>query len=309
MTVPLSGPCSAGRGPAGARWAVLANGTLLVARAGLQDAGQYLCTAVNALGAARLLVTLAVLGSPPRIARGHQRLLTAHSGTSVALACRAQGWPPPAISWLLANGTRLSHSSSSARDRARVEPDGTLVIRAVTVYDRGLYSCRASSPAGSDTLPVRLQVVAAPPGILEEKRQSVAGALGDSLQLPCTAQGTPEPAVHWVLPDGSALRPLQLLHPRLLVLPNGTLHLGSLAPADSGTYECIATSSTGSDRRVVSLELQRTDTLPKIAIASQQLTRLSFGDRLLLNCTASGEPKPRIIWRLPSKAVVDQWHR
>ncbi|XP_014741592.1 PREDICTED: immunoglobulin superfamily member 10 [Sturnus vulgaris] len=295
------------------RWAVLANGTLSIARAGPQDAGQYLCTAANALGTARLLVTLAVLASPPRIARGHQRLLTAHSGTSVALACRAQGWPPPGISWLLANSTHLSHSSSSsASDRARVEPDGTLVIRAVTVYDRGLYTCLASSPAGSDTLAVRLQVVAAPPSILEEKRQSVAAAVGQSLRLPCTARGNPEPTVHWVLPDGTALRPgegAQPLPPRLWVLPDGTLHLGTTAPSDSGTYECIATSSTGSDRRVVSLELQRTETLPKIASASQHLTRLSFGDRLLLNCTASGEPKPRIIWRLPSKAVVDQWHR
>ncbi|KAI1236061.1 hypothetical protein IHE44_0002157 [Lamprotornis superbus] len=295
------------------RWAVLANGTLSIARAGPQDAGQYLCTAANALGSARLLVTLAVLASPPRIARGPQRLLTAHSGTSVALACRAQGWPPPGISWLLANSTHLSHSSSSsASDRARVEPDGTLVIRAVTVYDRGLYTCLARSPAGSDTLAVKLQVVAAPPSILEEKRQSVAALVGQSLRLPCTARGNPEPSVHWVLPDGTALKPgkgAQLLPPRLRVLPDGTLHLGTTAPSDSGTYECIATSSTGSDRRVVSLELQRAETLPKIASASQQMTRLSFGDRLLLNCTASGEPKPRIIWRLPSKAVVDQWHR
>ncbi|KAL2301372.1 hypothetical protein Nmel_011943 [Mimus melanotis] len=304
-----------GRGAAGApRWAVLPNGTLSIARAGPQDAGQYLCTAANALGVARLLVTLAVLASPPRIARGHQRLLTAHSGTSVALACRAQGWPPPGISWLLPNGTHLSPSSSSspASDRARVEPDGTLLIRAVTVYDRGLYTCLARSPAGSDTLPVKLQVVAAPPSILEEKRQSVAAAEGQSLRLPCTAQGKPEPAVRWVLPDGTALTPAKgvpLQHPRVLVLPNGTLHLGAAAPSDSGTYECIATSSTGSDRRVVSLELRRAEALPRIASASPQLTRLNFGERLLLNCTASGEPTPRIIWRLPSKAVVDQWHR
>ncbi|KFV97962.1 Immunoglobulin superfamily member 10, partial [Eurypyga helias] len=26
-------------------------------------------------------------------------------------------------------------------------------------------------------------------------------------------------------------------------------------------------------------------------------------------CTATGEPKPRILWRLPSKALADQWHR
>ncbi|XP_033372666.1 immunoglobulin superfamily member 10 [Parus major] len=292
--------CSAGG-------AVLPNGTLSIARAGPQHSGRYLCTAANAHGSARLLATLAVLGSPARIA-GRQRLLTAHSGSSAVLPCPARGSPAPSISWLLANGTRLSRSSAGT-GRARVQPDGALLIRAVTVYDRGLYSCLAENPAGSDTLLLRLQVVAAPPAILEERRQSVAGAAGESLELPCTVRGKPQPAVHWVLPEGSVLKPGQLGHPRLFLFSNGTLRLDSTAPSDSGTYECIATSSTGSDRRVVSLVVERRETLPKIAIASQQLTRLNFGERLLLNCTASGEPKPRIIWRLPSKAVVDQWHR
>ncbi|XP_014109750.1 PREDICTED: immunoglobulin superfamily member 10 [Pseudopodoces humilis] len=289
------------------RLSVLPNGTLSIARAGPQHSGRYLCTAANAHGSARLLATLAVLGSPARIA-GRQRLLTAHSGSSAVLPCPARGSPAPSISWLLANGTRLSRSSAGT-GRARVQPDGALLIRAVTVYDRGLYSCLAENPAGTDTLLLRLQVVAAPPAILEERRQSVAGAAGESLELPCTVRGKPQPAVHWVLPEGSVLKPGQLGHPRLFLFSNGTLRLGSTAPSDSGTYECIATSSTGSDRRVVSLVVERRETRPKIAIASQQLTRLNFGERLLLNCTASGEPKPRIIWRLPSKAVVDQWHR
>uniref|UniRef100_A0A674HFS5 Immunoglobulin superfamily member 10 n=1 Tax=Taeniopygia guttata TaxID=59729 RepID=A0A674HFS5_TAEGU len=303
----------AGGGGAGRR-AVLPNGTLAIRGAGPQDGGQYLCTAANARGEARLLVTLAVRARPPRIAGAPHRLLTAHSGNAVALPCRARGSPPPRISWLLANGTELRDSSAGG-GRALVQPDGTLLIRAVTVYDRGLYTCRASSPAGSAALAVRLQVVAAPPRILEQGRQSVAAAAGQSLSLPCTALGQPQPGVHWVLPAGTVLRPLQPLQPlqplhaRLLLLPNGTLHLSRAAPSDSGTYECIATSSTGSDRRVVSLVVQRTETPPKIAVASRELTRLDFGERLLLNCTAGGEPAPRIIWRLPSKAVVDQWHR
>uniref|UniRef100_A0A8C3X735 Immunoglobulin superfamily member 10 n=1 Tax=Cyanoderma ruficeps TaxID=181631 RepID=A0A8C3X735_9PASS len=284
-------------------WAVLPNGTLSIRRAGPQHGGQYLCTAASPLGAARLLVTLAVLAEPPRIAGG--RPLTAHSGDTAALPCRARGSPAPSISWLLPNGTRLSRSAAGS-GRAGVRPDGTLLIRAVSVYDRGLYTCLAENPAGTDSLAVKLQVVAAPPTVLEEKRQSVAGTAGDSLELPCTVRGKPEPSVHWVLPDGTAVRPLQTVRPGVLVFPNGTLLLGGAAPSDSGSYECIATSSTGSDRRVVSLAVRSRDTLPKIASASQELTRLNFGERLLLNCTASGEPKPRIIWRLPSKAVVDQ---
>uniref|UniRef100_A0A8C3QJ61 Immunoglobulin superfamily member 10 n=1 Tax=Cyanoderma ruficeps TaxID=181631 RepID=A0A8C3QJ61_9PASS len=250
------------------------------------------------LGAARLLVTLAVLAEPPRIAGG--RPLTAHSGDTAALPCRARGSPAPSISWLLPNGTRLSRSAAGS-GRAGVRPDGTLLIRAVSVYDRGLYTCLAENPAGTDSLAVKLQVVAAPPTVLEEKRQSVAGTAGDSLELPCTVRGKPEPSVHWVLPDGTAVRPLQTVRPGVLVFPNGTLLLGGAAPSDSGSYECIATSSTGSDRRVVSLAVRSRDTLPKIASASQELTRLNFGERLLLNCTAmDGNPPPDISWMLPN---------
>ncbi|XP_010179375.1 PREDICTED: immunoglobulin superfamily member 10, partial [Mesitornis unicolor] len=297
---------AAGRGVG--RWRVFANGTLALVRASLGDRGQYLCTAANLHGVARLLVTLSVLAFPPRVAGPRWQLLTAHSGKALAVPCRAEGRPPPAIAWVLANKTHVS-SSSAGNGRARVELDGTLVIQEVTVYDRGLYTCVAKNPAGTDTRAVKLQVIAAPPTILEEKRQRLEGATGENLRLPCTVQGKPQPSVHWVLSDGTVVKPLQFVKAKLFLFPNGTLHLSSVGPADSGTYECIATSSTGSERRVVSLMVQHRDVLPKIAMASPEMTRLNFGDKLLLNCTATGEPKPSIIWRLPSKAVVDQWHR
>uniref|UniRef100_A0A8C9F423 Immunoglobulin superfamily member 10 n=1 Tax=Pavo cristatus TaxID=9049 RepID=A0A8C9F423_PAVCR len=282
---------------------VLPNGTLVIARAALQDGGQYRCTATNALGTARLLATLAVVAYPPRIAGG-TRLLTAHAGMPVAMRCPAEGRPPPSISWVLANETHVS-SSSQGNQKVLVRLDGTLMIKDVTVYDRGLYTCTATNPAGTDTLTVKLQVIAAPPVILEEKRQQITATVGQDLSLPCTAEGNPQPRVHWVLSEGTVVKPLQFVNTRVLLLPSGTLRLSGVVPADSGNYECIATSSTGSERRVVTLTVHHQDTLPRIAAASQGMTQLSFGDKLLLNCTATGEPQPRIIWRLPSKVVVD----
>uniref|UniRef100_A0A8C3JD67 Immunoglobulin superfamily member 10 n=1 Tax=Calidris pygmaea TaxID=425635 RepID=A0A8C3JD67_9CHAR len=186
-----------------------------------------------------------------------------------------------------------------------VEPDGTLIIKEVTVYDRGLYTCMAKNPAGTDTLVVKLQVIAAPPAILEEKRQRVEGMMGESLKFPCTVKGNPQPTVHWVLFDGTVVKPLQFVNAKLFLFSNGTLHLSNIAPSDSGNYECIATSSTGSERRVVSLVVEHRDMLPKIATASQEITRLNFGDKLLLNCTASGSPAPEISWGLPDGTVIN----
>uniref|UniRef100_A0A8C2U3R1 Immunoglobulin superfamily member 10 n=1 Tax=Coturnix japonica TaxID=93934 RepID=A0A8C2U3R1_COTJA len=283
----------------GSRWMVLPNGTLAIAQAALQDGGQYRCTATNALGTAQLLATLAVVAYPPRIAGG-TRLLTAHAGVPVTMRCPAEGRPPPSISWVLANETHIS-SSSQGNQKVLVWPDGTLMIKDVTVYDRGLYTCTATNPAGTDTLTVKLQVIAAPPIILEEKRQQITAMAGQDLNLPCTAEGNPQPHVHWVLAKGTVVKPLQFVNTRVLMLPNGTLRLSSIAPTDSGNYECIATSSTGSERRVVILTVPHRDTLPRIGPV-----RGISGESLSLHCLSDGNPKPSTAWTLPGGQVLDR---
>ncbi|XP_054839860.1 immunoglobulin superfamily member 10 [Eublepharis macularius] len=290
------------------RFEVLRNGTLSIENVSIQDRGQYLCVAANQHGSDRLLITLSVVAYPPRILGGRSKIITVHSGKPVSMKCTTEGRPTPTISWILANKTYISDSSVGNKV-AFVQADGTLMMKKVSVYDRGLYTCMASNPAGSDTMTIRLQVIAAPPIILEEKRQHVLVSVGESLKLPCSVEGSPHPNVHWVLFDGTVVKPLQYINGKLFLFPNGTLYLRNVAVSDRGKYECIATSSTGSERRVVILQVEHSDTIPRIAAASQRLTQLNFGDRLLLNCSAVGEPKPRIIWRLPSKAVVDQWHR
>ena len=286
---------------------MLPNGTLSIQRVDIQDRGQYLCSASNPFGTDRLHVTLSVVSYPPRILERHTKEITAHSGSTVELKCRAEGRPSPTISWILANQTVVSESSEGNR-QALVTSDGTLVIHNLSIYDRGFYKCVASNPVGQDALLVKIQVIAAPPVILEQKRQVIAGTWGESLKLPCTARGTPQPGVHWVLSDGTEVKPLQLINSKFL-FSNGTLFIRNIASSDRGTYECIATSSTGSERRVVILTVEERETIPRIEFASQKWTEVNLGDKLLLNCSAIGEPKPKIIWKLPSKAVVNQWHR
>ncbi|XP_036393135.1 immunoglobulin superfamily member 10 [Megalops cyprinoides] len=290
------------------KFEVFENGTLSIQNANIKDRGQYVCLAENDSGSDKLLVTLSVVSYPSHILEPKVREIKSHSGNTVEIKCRADGRPPPLISWILANRTQV-RGYNSDRGRVTVTSDGTLVIQQVTVYDRGHYKCIASNPAGADTATVRLQVVAAPPDIVEEKRQQVKAETGQNLKLPCTAQGSPQPTVHWVLFDGTVVRPLGDQSAREYVFTNGTLLLRGLVISDSGKYECIATSSTGSERRVVSLTVEQMEALPHIVEASQRSTELSYGDRLWLNCTAVGQPTPRILWRLPSKALVDQRHR
>ncbi|KAK2847327.1 hypothetical protein Q5P01_010326 [Channa striata] len=291
------------------KFEVLSNGTLLIQNANIKDRGQYLCLAENDHGSDKLLVTLSVVAYPSRILEPKMRELKSHAGNTVEMRCKAEGRPTPTISWILANRTQV-RGQSAEMGRVSVSTEGTLLIEQVSVYDRGQYKCIASNPAGADTATVRLQVVAAPPGIVEEKRQQLKASVSQTLWLPCTGQGSPHPTIHWVLSDGTVVRSSRSSSDSQISLyANGTLNIKDVTLAHSGKYECIATSSTGSERRVVTLTVEKQETAPQIVETSQHMTELSFGDQLRLNCLATGDPKPRIIWRLPSKAVVDQWHR
>ncbi|XP_067898771.1 immunoglobulin superfamily member 10 [Heterodontus francisci] len=292
----------------GNKFEVFPNGTLSIQKITVQDRGQYLCIAENQYGSDRLLVTLSVVAYPSKILEPRMKDITVHAGYPVEMKCRSQGRPAPTISWILSNRT-LVRNSSPFNGRVSVLTDGTLRIKAVTVYDRGNYRCVASNPAGIDTVTVRMQVVAQPPTILEGRHQSIKGQVGQNLRLPCTAVGTPQPTVHWMLFDGTEIKPLQFVNTKLFVFTNGTLYVKSLTPSDSGNYECIATSSTGTERRVVNLMVERKQEIPKIISTTSSNTKVNYGDKLQLHCSATGDPKPKIIWRLPSKLVVDQWHR
>ncbi|XP_066455872.1 immunoglobulin superfamily member 10 isoform X1 [Eleutherodactylus coqui] len=292
----------------GNRMEVFPNGTLSISSVSIQDRGQYLCVANNQYGSDRQLVTLSVITYPPSIIQGKSREITVHSGSTVSIKCQAEGRPFPTITWILANETIASEKSEN-NNKVFVQPDGTLIIKEITIYERGIYKCFATNLAGADTFTVKVQVIAAPPAILEDKRQTVLVLPGENVKLHCTAKGNPQPSVHWVAFDGTKVKPLHYVSAKLFLFSNGTLYIRNVAPSDSGNYECIATSSTGSERRVITLRVEQNDIAPKIIHASTISTEMNFGDTLMLNCSATGEPKPRIIWRLPSKAVIDQWHR
>lgn len=291
------------------RFEMLSNGTLTIKNTNIKDRGQYLCLAENDHGSDKLLVTLSVVAYPSRILEPKMREIKSNTGDRVEMKCNAEGRPLPMISWILANRTQV-RIQNTERGKVSVSSEGTLIIDHVSIYDRGYYKCIASNQAGADTATVRLQVVAAPPGIVEQKRQELKVRWRQNLWLPCTSYGTPHPSVHWVLHDGSVVRSKKhTSEKRMSVFDNGTLFIIDVKQEDNGKYECIATSSTGSERRVVTLSVEKQDYPPEIEETSKNITELLFGDKLRLNCSAMGNPKPRILWRLPSNAVVDHRHR
>ncbi|KAG8589864.1 hypothetical protein GDO81_006550 [Engystomops pustulosus] len=288
------------------RFEVLDNGTLHIQNLQLQDRGQYMCTAQNKHGIDKMTVTLAVVAQQPKIILPRYKDTLVYLGDTITMDCNASGIPPPHISWIFPD-RRIIHMISTTESRVMLFANGSLSIKDVTFPDRGTYKCVASNVAGADSLTVKLQVSPLPPIIQQEKIENISLPQSHSIYIHCSAKGAPPPTIRWVLLDGTQVRPSQYANGNMFVFPNGTLYIRNSSPKDIGKYECIAANIVGAARRIVHLHVQRFSSNAKITASSPQKTDVSYGGTLRLDCSAAGDPWPRIMWRLPSKRLVDSY--
>ncbi|MBN3273568.1 MXRA5 protein, partial [Polyodon spathula] len=286
------------------RFEVLKNGTFVIQNAQLQDRGQYLCTAQNQYGVDKMIVTLIVLSQQPRMLVSHYQDVTVYLGDSANMECRSQGLPTPQISWILPDRT-IIRAATQTGSRIMLFENGTLSVTSTNFPDRGIYKCIASNAAGADSLSVRLHVTALPPVIQQQRSENFTLAEGQTVYIHCTAKAAPLPNIRWILFDGTQIRPSQFVNGNLFVFPNGTLYIRNLSSRDSGNYECMASNAVGASRRTVGVTVKKKTTTAKITATSPQRTDVIYGGALRLDCSASGDPGPRIIWRVPSKKLVD----
>ncbi|NXX42046.1 MXRA5 protein, partial [Tricholaema leucomelas] len=289
------------------RFEVWKNGTLLIRNVQLQDRGQYLCTAQNQHGVDKLIITLTVVAHQPKILLSRYRDVTVYFGETITMECQVSGTPSPHISWIFPD-RKILQTVTTTESRIMLHENRTLSIKQATFSDRGVYKCIASNAAGADSITVRLHIAALPPIIQQEKQENISLPLGSSVNIHCTAKAAPPPSIRWVVFDGTQIRPSQFVNGNLFVFPNGTLYIRNISPKDSGTYECIAANMVGAARRTIQLHVKKHASNAKITGTSPQRTDVTYGSTLHLDCSASGDPWPRILWRLPSKRMIDSLH-
>ncbi|XP_035392059.1 hemicentin-1 [Electrophorus electricus] len=262
----------------GHRLAVLTNGALRFSRVTLGDAGTYRCLAQNAAGTAIGRMSL-ILQVPPVLSVPRLEY-TAVLGQPLSLVCSADGQPKPEIQWHrerrpLVAGTHL-----------HLFFNGTLHVPSTQRSDAGTYTCSAQNVAGGASHDIRVLIHVPPMIPIGQSELSVLQ--GFQALLPCTAQGVPDPRVHWEK-DGTAVPSLP---GKFTVLRSGELIIERAEPGDAGLFTCVAVNSAGTARHSIQLSI---NTRPTFKELPGDVT-LSVGETLSLACHAQGAPPPTVTW-------------
>ncbi|XP_034460086.1 roundabout homolog 1 isoform X5 [Hippoglossus hippoglossus] len=270
-------------------------GKLMITNARKSDAGKYVCVGTNMVGERESeIAELTVLERPSFVRRpGSQVVLV---DQSVEFRCEARGDPVPTVRWRKDDG-------DLPKGRYEIREDHTLKIRRLTSADVGSYTCVAENLVGkaeaSATLTVH--VVSVPPAFVVRPRNQVVG-VGRTVTFQCEATGNPQPAIFWQR-EGSQnlLFSYQPPQPssRFSVSQTGDLTITDAERSDVGYYSCQALNIAGSVITKALLEVTDvvSDRPPPVIRQGPTNQTVAVDGTVVLNCMASSNPTPTILWR------------
>ncbi|XP_056415352.1 roundabout homolog 2 isoform X8 [Hyla sarda] len=222
--------------------------TLRIKKAASIDEGTYTCISENRVGKVEASATLTVrvrpVAPPQFVVRPRDQIVA--QGRTVTFPCETKGNPQPAVFWQKEGSQNLLFPNQpQPNSRYSVSPTGDLTIANIQRSDAGYYICQALTVAGSILAKAQLEVTDVltdrPPPIILQGPANQTLAVDGTAVLKCKATGDPMPVISW-LKEGFNFMGRDT---RLSILDKGSLQIKSLKTSDSGTYTCVATSSSG----------------------------------------------------------------
>uniref|UniRef100_A0A3P8T1I2 Protogenin n=1 Tax=Amphiprion percula TaxID=161767 RepID=A0A3P8T1I2_AMPPE len=209
-----------------------------------------------------------------------------------------------------------SRSPTMRRGEATIDvrwlKNGVKVVENERVYllsngdksDEGFYQCLAQNKYGA-ILSQKARLTIASISSFAIQPTSVVVTEGSVARFSCKISAHPPPIITWEFNRVT----LPLTTERITVLPSGVLQIYGVQRADTGNYRCIATN-IASRRRSTEATLTVTPALspqlpqrPRIITGPQNIS-VSLHQSAILECMATGNPRPIISWsRADSKSI------
>uniref|UniRef100_A0A8U8CD87 Neural cell adhesion molecule 1 n=1 Tax=Geospiza parvula TaxID=87175 RepID=A0A8U8CD87_GEOPR len=275
------------------RFIVLSNNYLQIRGIKKTDEGTYRCEGrILARGEINFKDIQVIVNVPPSVrARQSTMNATANLSQSVTLACDADGFPEPTVSWTK-DGEPVEEVEEE-EDKYSFNSDGSeLVIHRVDKSDEAEYICIAENKAGEADATIHLKVFAKPKITYVENKTAME--LEDQITLTCEASGDPIPSITWRSSSRNISSEEKTLDGRIVVRSHArvsSLTLKDIQYTDAGEYICTASNTIGQDSQAMYLEVQYAPKLQgPVAVYTWE------GNRVNITCEVFAYPSAVISW-------------
>uniref|UniRef100_A0A8C1YKB8 Neural cell adhesion molecule 1b n=1 Tax=Cyprinus carpio TaxID=7962 RepID=A0A8C1YKB8_CYPCA len=174
---------------------------------------------------------------------------TADMGFSTLLACDADGFPEPMVTW--------EKQSTTSGEKYNFNEDGSeMTILDVTKLDEGDYTCIAKNKAGESEQELSLKVFVKPKITYLESQSTTE--MDEQVTLTCEATGDPTPTITWSFGTRVFTEGEQNLDGDVLVRSDArvsSLTLKYPQYTDAGEYLCTAHNAIGETAQPMYLEV------------------------------------------------------
>ncbi|CAG9122363.1 unnamed protein product [Plutella xylostella] len=220
-------------------------------------------------------------------------------GQIVNIYCNVRSGDLPIHFEWLKDGKRIPNNLKVAERSS--ELFSALVIKKVSLEHCGTYTCVASNHVAKVNKSTELYIKVAPKWVEEPTNSSLL--LGRRGTVSCTANGYPQPQVHWMKKDGllGTWQPvLELAGGGILSLPNGTLVIEEVSLSDEGLYSCNVENGVGQPlSRTVWMSVNK----PVHFESSSQNVTTRLGHAASLACRPLGDDPVRVSWTHDGRPV------
>ncbi|XP_013992852.2 neural cell adhesion molecule 1 isoform X14 [Salmo salar] len=271
------------------RFKILTSNHLQIRGIKKTDEGAYTCEArVMTRGEIDLKIIKVIVNVLPSIrTRQSEVNATADVNQSVMLACDADGFPEPTVTWARNNIVLESD------DKYGLNNDGSeLIIKDVKKVDEGDYTCIARNKAGEKEEEVSLNVFVQPK--ITYLVNQTASELEEQITLTCEASGDPTPTITWSFGRRIFTEGEQSLDGNVMVRSHArvsSLTLKYVQFTDAGHYLCTARNSIGQDQQTMYLEVRYA---PKI---QGSVTVYTWeGNAANISCEVLAHPGASVVW-------------
>ncbi|XP_044156596.1 vascular cell adhesion protein 1 [Bufo gargarizans] len=252
------------------------HGQYSISHAAVEHTGTYICESSNVIGQQIAEANLTVQAPP----QNTQIFITPSSvvreGDNVQIRCTSEALPAP----------RLALKMKMEHDVVDLESEGgEYNISNAEVRHTGTYTCESTNAAGSEIVETTLNVEVPPRNTYITIIPSPVVREGDSVQIWCSSDGSPDPSLVLKMKTEFGLIMLELF--------DGSYNITHAGMENTGTYICESTNRVGNHVAETTLTVQIPPRNTTVVVTPSQ--NIKEGDTVTITCETHSIPSPTII--------------